>query len=108
MVTSKRLAKLAPAAGVAFARLLLNGVPQYGGGGCGSAQVCCWCEEYHSGHHVLAGLARGCFRPTLRAIKAFAFLVDAPPDIWYLLTLQVSRGDADSIRQLAKLSIVLV
>eukprot|EP00971_Amphidinium_carterae_P171692 3404163-Amphidinium_carterae.2 len=152
-VVSQRIAKFAPAAAVAFARLLLNGIPRRDKvpenrtlsttsttsttttssstatralprASCTSSTTssttassrmtrsclrCCWCEDFHSGHHVMAGLARGCFRQPLRDLKPFAFLVGAPPDIWFQLILKSARNDDTvAVRQLAKLCTVLV
>eukprot|EP00971_Amphidinium_carterae_P050094 987250-Amphidinium_carterae.1 len=57
----------------------------------------------------MAGLARGCCRQPLRDLKPFAFLVDAPLDIWFQLISKSARyDDSAAVRQLAKLCTVLV
>eukprot|EP00971_Amphidinium_carterae_P187280 3717167-Amphidinium_carterae.1 len=103
---SKRIAKFGPAAAVALARLLLNGVPlhahcvRYG---------CCWCGSFHTGHHLIAGLARGCYRSHLRGIRAFAFIEHADPNFWFqLIVYAATHNDTLALRRLAKLSSVLV
>eukprot|EP00971_Amphidinium_carterae_P344660 6485180-Amphidinium_carterae.1 len=102
MVVSKGIAKFGPAAAVAFARLLLNGVPlhaHYVRSGC------CWCGEFHTGHHLVAGLARGCYRSQLRGLRAFAFIEHADPNLWYqLIVYAATHNDALALRRLAKLS----
>eukprot|EP00971_Amphidinium_carterae_P190394 3778633-Amphidinium_carterae.1 len=73
MLVSKRLAHFASASAVAFAHLLLQGVPEH------RSNVCCWRGESHSGHFLVVGLARGCYRRQLRDLRAFAFLKHAEP-----------------------------